>query len=106
VYSIFTLLLFTDILRAASAGNCFLITLQQELGQRPCGIFRVPVITKEYLEFSTKYYTVQQILLGQKTCPKHLEFYSKNEFEKLVHLVGFIIRICFTHRSTDVFLSP
>jgi len=24
--------------------------------------------------------------------PKHVEFYSKNKFEKLVHLVGFIIR--------------
>ena len=30
---------------------------------------------------------------GQKTCPKHVEFYSKNKFEKLVHLVGSIIRI-------------
>jgi len=30
---------------------------------------------------------------GQRTCPKHVEFYSKNKFEKLVHLVGFIIRI-------------
>ena len=29
----------------------------------------------------------------QKNCPKHVEFYSKNEFEKLVHLVGFFIRI-------------
>ena len=24
---------------------------------------------------------------GQKTCPKHVEFYPKNKFEKLVHLV-------------------
>jgi len=30
---------------------------------------------------------------GQKTCPKHVEFYFKNKFEKLMHLVGFIIRI-------------
>jgi len=30
---------------------------------------------------------------GQRNCPKHLELYSKNKFEKLVHLVGFIIRI-------------
>jgi len=30
---------------------------------------------------------------GQGNCPKHVEFYSKNKFEKLVHLVGFIIRI-------------
>jgi hypothetical protein len=30
---------------------------------------------------------------GQRNCPKHAEFYSINIFEKLVHLVGFIIRI-------------
>ena len=29
---------------------------------------------------------------GQRNCPKHVEFYSKNKFEKLVHLVGFIIK--------------
>jgi len=29
---------------------------------------------------------------GQRNCPKHVEFYAKNKFEKLVHLVGFIIR--------------
>ena len=28
---------------------------------------------------------------GQRSCPKHVEFYSKNKFEKLVHLVDFII---------------
>jgi len=30
---------------------------------------------------------------GKKTCPKHVEFCSKNKFEKLVHIVGFIVRI-------------
>ena len=30
---------------------------------------------------------------GQRNCPKHVEFYSKNKFEELVHLVGFIVRI-------------
>ena len=30
---------------------------------------------------------------GKRNCPKHAEFHSKNKFEKLVHLVGFIIRI-------------
>ena len=30
---------------------------------------------------------------GQRYCPKHVEFYSTNKFEKLVHLVGFVIRI-------------
>jgi hypothetical protein len=29
---------------------------------------------------------------GQRNCPKYVEFHSKNKFEKLVHLVGFIIR--------------
>ena len=29
---------------------------------------------------------------GQRKYLKHVEFYSKNKFEKLVHLVGFIIR--------------
>jgi len=29
---------------------------------------------------------------GQRNCPKHIEFYSKNKLEKLVHLVGFIMR--------------
>ena len=29
---------------------------------------------------------------GQRNCPKHVEFYSKNKFETLAHLVGFIIR--------------
>jgi len=30
---------------------------------------------------------------GQRDCPKLVEFYSKNKFEKLVHFVGFIVRI-------------
>ena len=29
---------------------------------------------------------------GQRNCPKHVEFYSKNKFEKIMHLVDFIIR--------------
>ena len=36
---------------------------------------------------------------GHRNCPKHVEFYSKNKFEKLVHLVGFIIRIFHEARS-------
>jgi len=31
----------------------------------------------------------------QRNCLKNIEFYSKNKFEKLVHLVGFIIRMGF-----------
>jgi hypothetical protein len=40
---------------------------------------------------------------GQRNCPKHVEFYSKNinTFEKLVHLVGFIVRIYHDARSPE-----
>jgi len=38
---------------------------------------------------------------GQRNCPKHVEFYSKNKFEKLVRLVGFIIRIYHDARSPE-----
>ena len=37
---------------------------------------------------------------GQRNCPKHVEFCSKNKFEKLVHLVAFIIRIFHDARSS------
>jgi hypothetical protein len=38
---------------------------------------------------------------GQRNCPKKEEFYSKNKFEKLVQLVGLIIRICHDARSLE-----
>jgi len=38
--------------------------------------------------------TVKKLLMMDRgTVPKHVEFYSKNKFEKLVHLIGFIVRI-------------
>jgi len=38
---------------------------------------------------------------GQRNCPKHVEFYSKNKFEKLVQLVGFITRIYHDAQSPE-----
>ena len=38
---------------------------------------------------------------GQTNCPKHVEFYSKNKFEKLLYLVCFIIRIYHDARSLE-----
>jgi len=38
---------------------------------------------------------------GQRKCAKHVEFYSKNKFEKLVQLVGLIIRIYHNARSHE-----
>ena len=37
----------------------------------------------------------------QRKCSKHVEFHSKNKFEKLVHLVGFIMRIYHDARSAE-----
>ena len=42
---------------------------------------------------------------GQRNCPKHVEFCSKNKFEKLVHLIGFIIRIYHDARSPESQIS-
>jgi len=38
-------------------------------------------------------------------CPKHVEFFSENKFEKLVYLVGFIIRIFHDARSPERVLN-
>jgi hypothetical protein len=38
---------------------------------------------------------------AQRNCPKHVEFYSKNKFKKLVYLVGLIIRIYYDARSPE-----
>jgi len=46
-------------------------------------------------------YTVKTPGDGRRNCPKHVEFYSKNKFEKLVHLVGLIIRIYHAARSPE-----
>ena len=37
----------------------------------------------------------------QRNCPKHVEFYSKNKFVKLVHLVGFIISVHHDAKSPE-----
>ena len=61
-------------------------------------IIRSLVLYDIYLLLCIQYWTPVE---GQKTCPKHVEFYSKNKFEKLVHLVGFIIRIYHDARSCE-----
>ena len=38
---------------------------------------------------------------GHRNSPKHVEYYSKNKLEKLVHLVGFIIRIFHDARPSE-----
>ena len=50
-------------------------------------------------------YSVETPDDGQKTCPKHVEFFSKNKFQKLVHLAGFTIRIYHDARSSECQIS-
>jgi hypothetical protein len=38
-------------------------------------------------------YGEKLLKMDRGTVPKHVEFYSKNKFENLVHLVGFIVGI-------------
>ena len=38
---------------------------------------------------------------GQRKCPKHIEFNSKNKFEKLVQLVSFNVRVYRDARSPE-----
>jgi len=42
---------------------------------------------------------------AQRNCPKHEEFYSKNKFEELVYLVGFVIRIYHDVRPPERHIS-
>jgi len=38
---------------------------------------------------------------GQRDCLKHVEFHSKNKFLKLVHLIGFVIRMYHDARPSE-----
>jgi len=37
-------------------------------------------------------YSEKLLMMDRGNCLKHVQFHSKNIFEKLVHLVGFIVR--------------
>jgi hypothetical protein len=37
-------------------------------------------------------YSIKLVMMNRGTVRKHVEFHSKNKFEKLMRLVGFIIR--------------
>jgi len=52
----------------------------------------------QYLKLSVQWETPDD---GQKNCPKHADFDSKNKCEKSVHLVGFIIRMYHDARSCE-----
>ena len=56
-------------------------------------ISSVLILLASCTTYTTAVRTVENPDDGQKNRPKHVQFYSKNKFEKLVHLVGFITRI-------------
>ena len=60
----------------------------------------VPVsIVKSFSLYTQQWYMSYSLRAGSGrnvlilNCPKYVEFYSKNKFEELVHLIGFIIII-------------
>jgi len=60
----------------------------------------LPII-RSFSLCTQRWYMSYRFADGQRNCPKRVEFYSKNKFQKLVHLVGFIIRIYHDSRSPE-----
>ena len=58
---------------------CFVDNLRA--GSCSQAVWRIPLL---YVQWKTPDY-------GQRNCPKHVEFYSKNKCEKLVYLVGSLL---------------
>jgi hypothetical protein len=81
-----------------------LYDLPPSVGQDGTSSILIPLASSQhnlydiYLLLCVQGYTPND---GQKTCPKQVEFYSKNKFVKLVHLVGFMIRIHHDARSSE-----
>ena len=71
--------------------TCFGQFLSPSLGVFHCthssGICHTGLLT-----YTIAVCTVKNSWWWQRNCPKHVDFHSNNKFEKLVHLVGFIIR--------------
>ena len=72
---------------ASRSGHSILILLAGS--QQTCMTYTIAVCTVKTADF------------GQRNCPKHVEFYSKNTFEKLAHPFVFIIRIYHDARSPE-----
>jgi len=104
---------FADSLRAGSGRNCSSADSLQAGSGRNCGIKTELVPSWSCSQAVSK--PVWHIPLlcvqwktpddGHRNCPKHVKFYSKNKFEKLVHLVGFIVRIYHDARSPELQVS-
>ena len=59
-------------------------------------------ITRSFSLYTQQWYMSHSLLVGSgENCPKHVEFYSKNKYEKSVRLVGFIIKIYHDAQSPE-----
>jgi len=77
-------------LRAGSGRNCSPVLILLTSCQQTCTTYTIAVCTLKKTPDD-----------GQRNCPKHVEFHSKNKFEKLAHPVGFIITIYHNARSPE-----
>ena len=65
------------------------------------GRISVLILLASCLTYTIAVCTVKTPDVGQRNCPKYVEFYSKNKFEKLVHPVSFVMRIYHNARSSE-----
>jgi len=72
---------FADSFRAGSGWNCSYILILPASRKQICMTYNIAVCTVKKNPNN-----------GQRNCPKHVEFRSKNKFEILVHLVRFILK--------------
>jgi len=81
---------FADSLRAGSGCNCSSVLIL--LTSCNCDLYDI---------YHCCLYSKKTSDDGQRNCPKHVEFHSKNKFEKLVHIVGFVVRSYHDARSAE-----
>ena len=84
--------------RCTNFSNLFLEKNSTYFGQVFC-----PSSGVQYCLHSDRYmsYSTRLLIIDRKTYPKHIEFFSKNKFEKLVHFFGFIVRLYHDARSSE-----
>jgi len=83
-------------LRAGSGRNWFGSTAAgvQQQNQTSSVLIKLASCQQTCMTYTIALFIVKTPDDGHRNCPKRVEFYSKNKFENLVHLVGFIVRIC------------
>jgi hypothetical protein len=83
-------------------------TVVKVAGSIPAGVSGFFIDIKSFrshydlgFELSPCVYSEELLNVNRGNCPKHVEFHSKNKFEKLVHLVGITIGIYRDARSPE-----